>query len=146
MKYLVGQHDALRSDSRCNKAAIGLHVGIPSVAKPEVREMIANGGTKLTLTELLNAANRHYSEGFIAEYFDPVTGMPKAEASGDSVAGFIVNEISELFAEEYSREGQIAVAVGALERAQHHIQSAIEGLKELKEFTISTKSYQIIAE
>ena len=94
--------------------------------------MIANGGTKLTLTELLDAANKHYSDGFIAEYFDPATGMRKVDASGDSVAGFIVNEINELFAEEYSREEQIAVAVGALERAQNDIQSAIEGLKELK--------------
>jgi hypothetical protein len=87
--------------------------------------------TKLTLPELLNAANRNYCDGYISEYFDASTGRAKRGGSGDTLAEFIASEIGEIFDAESSREDQVRSAVKALERAKGDLQTAIDGLKEL---------------
>jgi hypothetical protein len=83
------------------------------------------------LADLLNAANRHYSDGYIAEYFDATTVEPKASSSGDTLVEFIVREVGDTFEAESSREDQVGSAVRALECAKEELQSAINGLKEL---------------
>jgi hypothetical protein len=88
--------------------------------------------TKLTLPELLNAANRNYCDGYISEYFDATTGRGKKGSSGDTLAEFIVREIGQTFDEESSRKDQVRRAVRVLECAKVDLQSAINGLKELR--------------
>lgn len=85
----------------------------------------------LTLVELLNAANRRYDDSYLSEYFDRITGKPKA-GSGDGLAEFIVRELRETFDEDSSRTNQIASAVATLQRAGNDIQNAINGLREIK--------------
>jgi hypothetical protein len=93
--------------------------------------MAATRRTKLTLTDLLNAANKHYDESYLSAYFDVTTGRPRA-GSGDTLAEFIVTELRENFDGESSRERQVAAAVGMLEGAREDIQNAIHGLQELE--------------
>lgn len=86
--------------------------------------------TRLTLMDLLNAANEHYHENYLSMYFDVRTGRRRA-GSGDTLAEFIVRELHENFDRTSPPERQVADAVRALERAQEDIQDAIVGLREL---------------
>ena len=92
--------------------------------------MITKKLRALTLTDLLNAANKRYSESYLSQYFDVTTGRPK-RGSGDTLAQFIVRELSESFDLTYPRERQVAAALQGLERAEEHVQRAIDGLREL---------------
>jgi hypothetical protein len=94
-------------------------------------QMTATQRTKLTLTDLMNAANKHYDDSYLSVYFDMTTGRLRA-GSGDSLAEFIVKELRENFDGESSRERQVAAAVQVLEGAREDIQNAIRGLKELE--------------
>ena len=91
--------------------------------------------TKLTLIDLLSAAGKHYNDNYLAEYFDQANGGPRHNGSGDTLAEFIVREISDTFDAHSSRIDQVAAAVRSLEQAKEDIQNAIEGLKELRDFT-----------
>ena len=85
---------------------------------------------KLTLTELLNAANKHYDEGYLSVYFDASSGRYK-KGSGDTLAEFIVCELRESFDSTGPRDRRVTTAVRVLERAKQDIQKAIDGLREL---------------
>lgn len=87
--------------------------------------------TRLTLTDLLNAANVHYDDSYLSMYFDVTTGGRRA-GSGDTLAEFIVCELRESFDGKGSRKRQVAAAVRMLERAKKDIQNAIVGLQELE--------------
>jgi|HubBroStandDraft_6_1064221.scaffolds.fasta_scaffold29846_3 hypothetical protein len=84
----------------------------------------------LTLADLLNAANKRYSGGYLSRYFDFKAGR-SIRGSGDTLAQFVVRELGEGFDSTYSRERQVAAAVQALERAKEDLQCAIDGLREL---------------
>lgn len=84
----------------------------------------------LSLTDLLNAANKNYSENYLSRYFDVTTGRAK-RSSGDTLAQFIVRELGEGFDSKSPRERQVVAAVRALQRAKEDIQRAIDGLREL---------------
>jgi hypothetical protein len=85
---------------------------------------------KLTVPEILDAANKHYDEGYLSAYYHKISGEPKM-GSGDTLAKFIVCELRESFNPEDSRAQQIASAIRVLDRAKRDIQGAIEGLHEL---------------
>ena len=93
--------------------------------------MAATERTKLTLPDLLNAANKHYKDGYISEYFDATAGGASVGGSGDTLAEFIVREIAETFDIESSRSIQVRSAIRALECAKDDLQSVIDGLQEL---------------
>ena len=93
--------------------------------------MTATHRMKLTLIDLLNAANKHYYENYLSVYFDVITGRPRA-GSGDTLAEFIVSELRENFDRGSSGERQVAAAVRILEGAREDIQNAIHGLQELE--------------
>lgn len=86
---------------------------------------------QLALVELLNAANRHYDDAYLSEYFDQVTGKAK-EGSGDGLAEFVVRELRETFDEGSACKDQIGRALAAMQHAASDIQSAISGLRELE--------------
>ena len=81
--------------------------------------------------ELLKAANKHYPDGHLNEYFDEKTGELK-EGSGDTLAEFIVVELYEAAGcqsdklEVLAKEG-----VRLLQRAQEDLDEAIKGLLEI---------------
>lgn len=84
----------------------------------------------LSVSELLNAANKHYDERYLAEYFEQATGAAKAGA-GDGLAEFIVRELRETFDEHSTRQAQVASAIRVLQNANKDIQNVIDGLREL---------------
>ena len=81
----------------------------------------------LTLLELLNLANEAYPDGFLAEYYDPKTGE-RQRGGGDSLARFIVAELSETFDPDASREAQVQEARNALNHAVDDLECVIEAL------------------
>jgi hypothetical protein len=93
--------------------------------------MTATQNMQFSLADLLNAANRHYPEGYLSVYFDTTTGEVKS-GSGDTLAKSIVCDLRETFDERSSRKQQIATAVHLLEHAKKDIQNAIDGLRELE--------------
>ena len=84
----------------------------------------------LEQTDILRAANEHYPENYLSEYFDELTGDLKG-GSGDVLAYFIVSELRETFGVRRAREFQVSGAIRALERARVDIGAAIVGLEEL---------------
>jgi hypothetical protein len=82
---------------------------------------------KLTLLELLYLANDAYPDGFLAEYYDAKTGE-RQPGSGDSLARFIVAEVSETFNSDAPRSAQLREARIALGRAIDDLESVIEAL------------------
>jgi hypothetical protein len=81
----------------------------------------------LTLLELLNLANESYPDGFLGEYFDPQTAERRV-GGGDTLAQFIVAELSETFDAGASRAKQLREARIALENATEKIDEVIYGL------------------
>ena len=72
----------------------------------------------MTLVELLNKANKGYPDGFLSTYYDEKTGKPIEGASGDTLAEFVVREISETYSEGISDEDQMDEALRVIERAR----------------------------
>ena len=70
----------------------------------------------MKLAELIAAANKAYPDGLIEQSFNPDTGKAK-DGAGDTLALFIVRELSETFDPEASDEDQIKEAVRVLNTA-----------------------------
>lgn len=83
---------------------------------------------RLSLVELLNLANEAYDDGYLAEYFDPDTGTPRA-GSGDTLAEFIVREIRDTFDPNARRSAQLEEARRVLMNAIDDLESVIERLQ-----------------
>lgn len=68
------------------------------------------------LAEILNIANEAYPDGFLSEYYDTRTGKRKT-GSGDLLAEFIVEEITEVFDATATKEQNLEAAKKAILRA-----------------------------
>jgi hypothetical protein len=68
---------------------------------------------RLLLVELLNMANKGYPDEYLSEYYDTVTGQ-RRQGEGDSLAKYIVTELTETFAPDATRAEQIDQACHAL--------------------------------
>lgn len=82
----------------------------------------------MTLTELVEQANKGYPDGFLTEYFDTKTGA-QVEGSGDFLARFIVSELVETFTSTASADTQKAEAVRTLQRAIDDLQTVIDSIE-----------------
>jgi len=81
----------------------------------------------LTLLELLNRANDAYPDGFLAEYYDAKTGE-RRQGGGDSLARFIVAELSETFDPGAAHAAQLEEAGNALNHAVDDLERVIQAL------------------
>jgi hypothetical protein len=81
----------------------------------------------MKLVELLKKANEGYDDGMLAEYFDEETGE-LVEGKGDTLAQFIVIEISETFSSEADDEDQIGEAIRVMEMAKRDIEGVMATL------------------
>ncbi len=82
---------------------------------------------KLSLLELLNLANEVYPDGFLAEYYNAKTGE-RQQGGGDSLARFVVAELSETFDPSAARAAQLQEARNALNHAVDDLERVIEVL------------------
>ena len=81
----------------------------------------------MTLLELVTKANKGYEDGFLSEYFNEETGE-YIEGKGDTLAAFIVIELSETFDSEADDEDQIQAATEALQTAVNDLEGVIDAL------------------
>ncbi len=85
----------------------------------------------MKLVQLLNAANRGYPEGDLAEYYNAKTGVFKKRGIGDTLAKFIVLELIDIFDSNASDDSQIGIATEVLERARTDLLGVIQALEDL---------------
>lgn len=91
----------------------------------------------VNLVNLLTAAQKHYPDQEVAEYWrrhlkTDHKVLLKKQVRGDTLAKFVAIEIAETYSSRLSREGKIEAAVHAMEKAVLDLESVIKGLRELR--------------
>jgi len=82
----------------------------------------------MTLLELLKKANEGYDDGFLSEYFNEDTGE-LVDGKGDTLAQFIVIELSETFDPEATDEDQIGEAIRVMDAGKSDIAGVLHALE-----------------
>ncbi len=77
----------------------------------------------MTLQELISVASSGYPDGLIEQYFEEPKGN-----HGDSLAKFIMLELSETFDAEATDEEQVLAAIHQMRRARDELDSVISAL------------------
>ncbi len=86
---------------------------------------------KVTVLDVLKAANRHYPDGYLENYFDDAGEF--VDGSGDTLAEFIVRELSQTVPDYDDPEERLSVARGVLVQAKQDLNNAVRGIEELSE-------------
>ena len=86
----------------------------------------------MTLVELLNIANQGYPDQWLSQLYDNQTGeiLPDAEDKGDSLALFIVRELTECSVDSDPSDVQLAAAVAVMEKAVLDLAGVFGALKK----------------
>ncbi len=82
----------------------------------------------MQILELLNLANKGYSDGELVEFYDEETG-DIVEGEGDTLALFIVRELMSTFQRGVEDAAQISEAIRAMTVAKKELESVIKALK-----------------
>ena len=91
----------------------------------------------VNLVELLTAAQKHYPDQEVAEYWrrhlktDHKVKLKK-QVRGDTLAKFIAIEIVETYSSELDRKEKVETAIHAMGKAILDLESVIKGLRELR--------------
>jgi hypothetical protein len=85
----------------------------------------------LTLKDILDTANKYYSDGYLSEYYDENGNPPKVRGSGDKLAEFIVLELRETFDENASYSEKISTAIRSMTTAISDISSVLRAFNEV---------------
>ena len=93
---------------------------------------------KMKLVEILNAANSQYPDGYLSTYFNQKTGE-YLEASGDTLAEFIVHEIMETFDPNTKDVDQIMAAEAAIQTGINDMNEALIGIRSLYKKSKTTR-------
>jgi hypothetical protein len=83
----------------------------------------------MTLVELLDKANAGYPDGFLREYYNSKTGRPR-KGKGDTLAQFIVIELSETFDPDADDDDQRYTADRMLRAAVTELESVRRALHQ----------------
>jgi len=81
----------------------------------------------LKLESLIEAASAGYPDGLVQQYYDE-----PEENHGDSLAKFIMIELSETFDEEAPDDDQVETAIHQLTRARNELETVIGYLEDLR--------------
>lgn len=79
----------------------------------------------MTLDELIDIADGAYDDGLVRQYFEDPD-----ENHGDTLAEFVVHEISDTFDPDLPREKQIAEAIRLMTSAIRQLQDVVSALEE----------------
>jgi hypothetical protein len=82
----------------------------------------------MTLNQLIEKANKHYPDGFLAHYWDGLNQKVIAKNCGDTLAQFIVRELQDTFDENANDAEQIVEVRRALKNAHREIGNIIDKL------------------
>lgn len=113
-------------------------VGVSSTNKvtEQPMEWLANGvvravhrklSRRMGIKELLDRANKGYPDGFLSNYYDAKGNL--RDATGDTLAEFIVVELIETFDPDLTEEKQLGEAIRAMERAREDVEGVIRALR-----------------
>ena len=83
----------------------------------------------MKLLELLTTADKGYGDGAMAGYFDEATGKHK-NGFGDTLAQFVVLELSETFDKDADTATQLSVARNMMRNTQQDLQNVIDALED----------------
>lgn len=89
----------------------------------------------MKLRTLIEAANTHYPDEFLTQYFDLARGRLRRRSAGDGLARFVVVEIVETYESGASDAEQIDRAIRVVRRAEYELGSVVKGLEELRSRT-----------
>jgi hypothetical protein len=87
----------------------------------------------MKLGQLVAAANDRYPDQYLSQYFDMPREKFLTRGCGDGLARFIVVEIRDTFDPAATDEAQVDEAIRVLEQGQNDLESALRGLRTLKE-------------
>lgn len=92
-------------------------------AKPKKRKQ------ELTLNAMMRIIDGAYPDGFTANYWNPRTQEVRDEARGDTLAEFIVREVTECCRDMTGRE-MLAEALRSMERAREEMEDVCAALSD----------------
>lgn len=90
----------------------------------------------MKLGQLVAAANDRYPDGFLSQYFDVAREKFLTRGCGDTLARFIVVEMRDTFDPAATDAAQVDEAIRVLGQGQTDLESALRGLRELKESVV----------
>jgi hypothetical protein len=84
----------------------------------------------MRLIDLLNIANRGYPDQWLSLLYHNQTGeiLDDADQQGDTLALFIVRELTETFEPTNASDIQLLEAIRVLEKARHEMQEVVAAL------------------
>ena len=82
----------------------------------------------MTLVELLNIANKSYPDHYLSEYYNEEGNYTGDLGLSDTLAEFIVREITDTYEASLSSEDQLAVAAAILRVAIDELNDVIIAL------------------
>lgn len=86
----------------------------------------------MKLSELINIANEHYDDGYLAMYFDFANDVPAlSDGQGDTLAEFVVAEIADTFDPDADDEDQLREAIRVMKAAARQLQVVADGLADV---------------
>jgi hypothetical protein len=94
---------------------------------PGADEIDTPKAERLLLVELLNMANKGYPDEYLSEYYDAVTGE-RRQGKGDSLAKYIVTELTETFDPDAPRGEQVEQAHRALANVIDDLDHVIQAI------------------
>ena len=77
----------------------------------------------MTINKLIRLVNKHYDDGYLAMYWDFKKSEPVDTDSGDTLALFIVRELSDTFQQGISDKYQLLEARRCLHSAARQIEA-----------------------
>ena len=84
----------------------------------------------MRINELMEIVHRHYPDGYTRNYWDDEKGAPRPfGSSGDRLAKFIVQEITETYSADESSEEQLEEAMRVMRAAVDELERVIGGLR-----------------
>lgn len=86
----------------------------------------------MKLNELMARASAGYPDG-LEMFYDEESGEPLKDASGDTLAKFVVIEISETFDPDCTDEEQVEEAIRVMSKGVEELQSVVDALRRTKE-------------
>jgi len=87
----------------------------------------------MTLNELIALADKAYPDSMIERYWDAKKQRVRRNNFGDTLAQFIVGELSDTFDDDNSDEEQLKEAIRVMESAQREIGGVISALETKRE-------------
>lgn len=84
----------------------------------------------MKINDLMEIVHAHYDDRGTENFFNVDKECPRYTQAGDTLAKFIVVEISETFEPAASTDDQLEEAIRVMQSARNQLNDLIEGLEE----------------